>query len=81
MLRTELPGDSSDDEVFNFPRESESILIACNRDDFLRIASASPHYGLVIVVRRRTRGQEKAALLRLMERAGEIGLRHNINFA
>jgi hypothetical protein len=36
---------------------------------------------MIIVVRRRTRAAERAALLNLIERAGESGLTANINFA
>lgn len=32
-------------------------------------------------IRRRTRGEERAALFRLLGRAGEDGIRNNINFA
>jgi hypothetical protein len=35
----------------------------------------------IIVIRRRTRAAERAALYRLLERAGETGLRGNVNFA
>jgi hypothetical protein len=35
----------------------------------------------VFAIRRKTRGEESAALLRLLERAGETGLRDNLNFA
>jgi len=34
-----------------------------------------------VIIRRKTRAAERAALLRLLERAGESGLRDNINFA
>jgi hypothetical protein len=40
-----------------------------------------PHRGIVIVIRRRTRAAERAALFRLLERAGEDGIRNNVNFA
>jgi hypothetical protein len=33
------------------------------------------------VIRRRTRADERAALFRLLDRAGETGLRNNVNFA
>jgi hypothetical protein len=55
--------------------------MTCNRDDFLQLAAAEPHRGIVIIIRRRTRGEERAALFRLLERAGETGLRNNVNFA
>jgi len=36
---------------------------------------------LIILIRRKTRAQERAALVRLVDKAGESGLRDNINFA
>ena len=57
------------------------VVIPCNRRDFLRLAETEPHVGIIILVRRRTRVAECAALLRLIERAGESGIASNINFA
>lgn len=37
------------------------------------------HHGIVILIRRRTRAAERAALFSLIERAGESGLTANIN--
>jgi len=45
------------------------------------LAKHKPHHGIIIVVRRRTRAAERAALFRLLNGAGEIGLKDNINFA
>ena len=81
LLRKALPRDSSDETVFRFAHEAGCILLTCNRDDFLRLAAAEPHPGIVIIIRRRTRGEERAALFRLLERAGETGLGNNVNFA
>lgn len=81
LLRQALPADSLDDAVLGFSYEQGCILITCNRDDFLRLARVQPHHGIVIVIRRRTRAAERAALLSLIERAGESGLTANINFA
>ena len=81
LLRNVLPRDSSDDAVLRSAYELDSILLTCNRDDFLELAKTSPNHGIVIVIRRRTRGEERAALFRLLERAGETGLRNNLNFA
>ena len=36
---------------------------------------------IIIIVRRRTRGEERVALFRLLDRAGETGIRNNVNFA
>jgi predicted nuclease of predicted toxin-antitoxin system len=81
LLRKTLPGDSSDEAVLRLSHETGSVLLTCNRDDFLRLAATKPHHGVVIVIRRRTRGDERVALFRLFERAGETGLRNNVNFA
>jgi len=81
LLRKALPGDSADEVVLRFAHDAGCILLTCNRDDFLRLAATCAHNGVVIVIRRRTRGDERAALFRLIERAGEAGLRNNVNFA
>lgn len=81
LLREALPNDASDAAVLQFAQERSSVLLTCNRDDFLHLATKKPHQGIIIVVRRRTRAAERAALLRLLERAGETGLRSNVNFA
>ena len=81
LLRKALPGDSSDEAVLQFAYERGCVLLTCNRNDFLHLAMARPHHGIVIVIRRRTRADERAALFRLLERAGETGLLNNVNFA
>jgi len=81
LLRKALPGDSSDEAVFTFAHERGCVILTCNRNDFLHLATARAHHGIVIVIRRRTRADERAALFRLLERAGETGLRNNVNFA
>ena len=80
LLREALPGSSSDEAVLQFAHESGCVLLTCNRNDFLRLATARPHRGIVIVIRRRTRADERAALFQLLERAGETGLVDNVNF-
>jgi hypothetical protein len=57
------------------------VVITCNRRDFLRLAVTEAHAGLIILVRRRTRMAECAAILRLVQRAGESGITNNVNFA
>jgi predicted nuclease of predicted toxin-antitoxin system len=80
-LREVLPRTTPDEEIFRLGGERDCILITCNRDDFLAIAGHVPHAGLVVLIRRRTRAQERAALVRLLDNAGESGLCGNINFA
>jgi hypothetical protein len=55
--------------------------MTCNRDDFIELAQNQPHHGIVVIIRRRTRAAERAALFRLLERAGETDLKDNINSA
>lgn len=81
LLRKVLPNDALDEAVLQFANESGSVLLTCNRDDFLYLATQRPHRGIVIVIRRRTRAAERAALFRLLERAGESGIHNNVNFA
>jgi predicted nuclease of predicted toxin-antitoxin system len=81
VLRQALPEDTSDEGVLQFAYERGRVLLTCNRDDFLHLATKNPHHGIVVVIRRRTRAAERAALFRLLERAGEKGIRNNINFA
>ncbi len=72
---------ASDRQIFTHAIERDLVLITCNRDDFLRLASEQDHAGIVVVVRRRRRIAECAALLRLLDRAGRAGIAGNINFA
>lgn len=81
-LREVLPVETEDSEVFAFAQRNRAIIISCNRNHFLALATANqPHYGLIILVRRKTRQQECARLLALLNRAGEPGLAGNVNFA
>jgi predicted nuclease of predicted toxin-antitoxin system len=80
-LREVLPATTPDQEILRLAGERDAILITCNRDDFLSIAGEAQHAGLIILIRRRTRAQERAALVRLLDKAEESGLRGNINFA
>ena len=81
LLRDMLPKEASDPTVLQFAYENDFLLVTCNRDDFIELAKARPHHGIVIVIRRKTRAAERSALFRLSERAGEPGLKNNINFA
>jgi predicted nuclease of predicted toxin-antitoxin system len=73
--------EASDMEVLEFARENQLFLVTCNRDDFLNLAKDQPHHGIIIVIRRKTRAAERAALFRLLDGAGQSGLTNNINFA
>jgi len=75
------PQKTTDEEVLRLAAENNYVLITCNRDDFLSAAAKISHAGLIILIRRRARVRERVALLRLLDRAGEEGIRKNINFA
>jgi predicted nuclease of predicted toxin-antitoxin system len=82
VLRVALPVTASDEEVFGHACSQEMILISCNRDHFLALArKTQTHPGVIILIRRRTRQSECAHLSVLLQRAGEEGLRNNVNFA
>jgi predicted nuclease of predicted toxin-antitoxin system len=80
-LRDVMSADAPDLAVLQFASDNQAVLLTCNRDDFVQLSDHHPHYGIIIVIRRRTRAAERAALFRLLERAGESGLLHNVNFA
>jgi predicted nuclease of predicted toxin-antitoxin system len=80
-LRELINPQTNDEDVLRFAAESNYVLITCNRDDFLAVARKVSHAGLIILIRRRARVRERVALLRLLDRAGEEGIRGNINFA
>ena len=80
-LREVLPTTAKDDEVFRFANANDYILVTCNRDDFLSLIGDAPFSGLIILVRRPRRALERAALVQLIERVREAGLRGAIHFA
>ena len=80
-LRELTPPDGTDEQVMRLAAERDCVLISCNRDDFLTLANKMVHVGLIILVRRRSRALERAALVSLLDKAGEAGIRNNINFA
>ena len=81
-LVKDAPGPSaSDQDVFAYAAMNDLILVSCNRDDFLRLSAGRAHPGLVILLRRRSRIAECAAVLRLLRVAGIEGIRKNTNFA
>lgn len=81
LLREVLPDATEDPDVFTHAVAHELIMITCNRDDFLALASKRTHHGLIILFRRKSRAAERAALVRLLQNAGEQGLAGNVNFA
>jgi predicted nuclease of predicted toxin-antitoxin system len=80
-LRDLINPQSTDEEVLRLAAKDNYVLITCNRDDFLAAARKISHAGLIILIRRHARVRERVALLRLLDKAGEDGIRENINFA
>jgi predicted nuclease of predicted toxin-antitoxin system len=81
LLRTMLPTTTPDNEILRFAGERDAVVVTCNRGDFLAAARGIRHAGLIVLIRRRSRAQERAALIRLLDQAGVTGIRSNINFA
>ena len=81
IVKDVLSPTASDEEVFSYAIAHGFVLITCNRDDFLRLARNQDHPGIVILIRRRRRIAECAAVVKLLERAGATGIEGNINFA
>ena len=80
-LREVLPTTTTDDEVFRFANANDYLLVTCNRDDYLSLIGDTKFAGLIVLVRRPRRAMERAALVQLIERVGETGLRGAIHFA
>jgi len=80
-LEEVLPRTETDLKALRYAREHGRIVITCNRGDFLQLANIEPHCGIIILVRRRSRIAECAAVLALIKRAGAGGISHNLNFA
>jgi predicted nuclease of predicted toxin-antitoxin system len=80
-LRHLIDPETKDEDVLSYAAQNGYVLVTCNRDDFLKAAQEISHAGLIILKRRNTRVRERVALLRLLDKAGDEGIRHNINFA
>jgi predicted nuclease of predicted toxin-antitoxin system len=81
LLTDALPADATDEAVWLQAQAHRAIMITCNRNDFLRLAAAGEHDGLIILIRRRQPQTEWTKLLQLIAAAGEQGIRGNVNFA
>lgn len=81
VLRDVLAPEADDALVFRTAQETGCVMITCNRNDYLELASQQAHHGLIILIRRHAARTECTNVLRLIERAGESGLSGNINFA
>jgi predicted nuclease of predicted toxin-antitoxin system len=80
-LRDLIDPQTPDEEVLRYAAQNDHVLITCNRDDFLAAAKTISHAGLIILIRRSSRVRERVALIRLLDKAGENGIRQNVNFA
>ena len=80
-LREVLSIKTPDPEVLAYAQQRGWIVITCNRDDFLALGKSQPHCGIILLQRKTTRVAERAALIHLLDRAGEAGIANNINFA
>jgi predicted nuclease of predicted toxin-antitoxin system len=81
LLRECLPITADDETVLRYAAERGYVVITCNREDFIEAAQNIAHAGIILVFRRRSRVAERAALINLLDRAGEQGIKNNINFA
>ena len=81
LLRDVLPTTTADDDLLRIAGERDEVLVTCNRNDFVAAGRQTAHSGIIIVIRRCSRALERAALIRLLDNAGERGIRGNINFA
>jgi hypothetical protein len=82
LVVSEVLGLRTDDvDIWRHATQTQSIVLTCNRQDFLELAGTDPTTGLIILNRRRTRQAECKHLLQLLANAGEDGLKGNINFA
>jgi predicted nuclease of predicted toxin-antitoxin system len=80
-LRDLIDPQTPDEEVLRYAAQNDYVLITFNRDDFLAAAKTISHAGLKVLIRRSSRVRERVALIRLLDKAGEDGIRQNVNFA
>ena len=81
LLTEALDRQANDLTALTYALDQQMVTITCNRQDFLKLAETTPHFGVVVLIRRRTRMAECAALLNLLKRTGDTGLEGNVNFA
>ena len=73
--------EANDEDVFAYAVKKRAIMLTCNRNDFLALAADRSHFGLIVLIRRRSALSEAGHLLELLGKAGASGLDGNINFA
>jgi|SRR5665213_398761 len=72
-LREVLPKEADDETVLAYSYQRGWTVITCNRDDYLALAKSKPHSGVIVLIRRKTRVAERAALVRLLDRVAKSG--------
>jgi len=75
LLREVLPGTTPDPEILTYAAAREWIVVTCNRDNFVALAQAQTHRGLIVLFRRKSRTAERAALVHLLEKRRRAGPR------
>lgn len=80
-VRKALSRTAKDSEILDYARKERCVVLTCNRDDFLALCGGVAHAGLIVLIRRQSRMQERARLVRLLDQATESGIVGNINFA
>lgn len=86
LLREVLPTDTDDASILQLAIDRGWTVITCNRSDFVTLARVEyaggrEIPGIIAVFRRHRTRDEVAHVLRLLERAGEHGIRGAVNFA
>jgi predicted nuclease of predicted toxin-antitoxin system len=81
VSRDVLPVQADDAAVLRYAAERGYVVITCNREDFVAEAQNAAHAGIILLFRRKTRAAERAALIKLLDHAGDAGIAGNINFA
>jgi predicted nuclease of predicted toxin-antitoxin system len=76
-----LPREADDVSIMAWAHAHNTVVVTCNRDHFLALARQRPHAGIVVLIRRSSRMAECSRFIKLLNLAGESGIRNNINFA
>src|SRR5688500_20393141 len=76
VLQDAPPRNTDDLEALLYGRSCGRVVSICNRRDFLRLCETEPHAGLIVLIRRRSRIAECAALLQLEGPAASQRERH-----
>ena len=80
-LREVPPTTATDSDAWQWAVTHDTVFVSCNRNDVLALRPEGQHPGIIILVRRRTRQAEIAAMQKLLTGAGKQGSGNNINFA